>query len=132
MHRDTKLRLIREAPLFADCTTAELAEIAAIADEIDFQPGKLLTREDAVGHEFVVLLEGDATVVRAGDEVATLHAGDWLGEVALLTGQRRNASVVVTTGAHALVIEGHRFLQLLEHIPSVRARVEAGLLGRTA
>ena len=124
LHRDAKAELIRKLPLFAQCTDAEIARIAAIADEIDFSEGRRLTRESAAGNEVVVLVEGTAEV-RQGDEVVNrVGPGEFVGEIALLTGQRRTATVVATSSVHALVIEGHAFLQLLSDVPEIRAKVQ--------
>lgn len=132
LRRDVKTRLITSTALFGDCTPGEVAEVAAIADEFDFRPGTALTREDTEGNEFLVIIDGEADVTRSGEVVATLGGGDWFGEVALLTGGRRNATVTARTAVHALVIEGHRFRTLLQHAPDVRAKVERVLIERGA
>lgn len=132
LRRDVKTRLITSTALFGDCTPEEVAEVAAIADEIDFRPGTTLTREDAEGNEFLVLIDGQAEVSRGGEVVAVLAGGDWFGEVALLTGGRRNATVTARTAVHALVIEGHRFRTLLQHAPDVRKKVERVLAERSS
>lgn len=130
LHKDIKTELIRTLPLFADCTPAEIAEVAAIADEIDLQAGRVLAQENAVGREFVAIVEGTATVQHGDDVIATLHAGDFFGEIALMTGQRRIATVVATTAVHALVIEGHAFVRLMEDAPLIRAKVELAMAER--
>ncbi|HEY0903007.1 MAG TPA: cyclic nucleotide-binding domain-containing protein [Marmoricola sp.] len=130
LHKDAKVGLIRSVPLFVGCTTEEVTEIAAIADEIDLRTGRELTTENAPGQEFVVLVEGTAEV-RKGDElVNTLGPGDYVGEIALLTGRPRTATVVATSPVHALVVEGHAFQRLLEHAPGIRAKVEQVAAGR--
>ena len=130
LHKDTKVRLIRSLPLFAECKSDEVAEVAAIADEIHLLPGKLMTRENAEGGEFVVLCAGSAEVHRGEETIAALEPGDFFGETALVTGQPRNATVVATSPVRALVIEGHAFRTLLEHSPSVRAKVEQAVAER--
>ena len=65
LHKDAKATLIRSLPLFADCTAAEVAEVAAIADEIDLSAGRRLTTEHAEGQEFVVFIDGHAQIYRA-------------------------------------------------------------------
>src|SRR3982751_4176773 len=114
LHKDAKAALIRSLPLFADCTPAEVAEVAAIADEIDLSAGRRLATEKADGQEFVVIVDGDAEVIKGDEVVNVLHAGDFFGEIALLTGDPRTASVVATSKVHALVIEGHAFRRLLD------------------
>jgi CRP/FNR family cyclic AMP-dependent transcriptional regulator len=94
--------------------------------------GKVLARENADGREFVVIARGFASVERDGTRIATLEPGDFLGEIALLTGRPRNASVVAITAVDVLVIEGHAFLRLLEDSPGIREKVERALAERTA
>lgn len=130
LHTDAKTALIRSLPLFADCTGREVAEVAAIADEIVLRPARMLTRENAEGREFVVIIDGTATVHRGREPIATLQPGDFFGEIALLTGQPRTATVIARTAVRALVIEGHAFLTLLEHAPGIREKVQQALAER--
>jgi len=131
LHKDAKAELIRSLPLFADCTASEVAEVAAIADEIDLSAGRRLTTENADGQEFVVIIDGHAEVIQGEEKINDLDAGDFFGEISLLTGAKRTASVVATTNVHALVIEGHAFRRLLEDAPDIREKVERALADRT-
>lgn len=132
LHKDVKADLIRSIPLFAGCTPAEIHEVAAIADEVDLRAGKRLTTENTDGREFVVIIEGTATVSKGDEVVNQIGPGEWVGEIALLTGGPRTATVVATSALHALVIEGHRFTQLIEHAPQIRAKIEKVVAERTA
>ncbi|MGY2874749.1 CRP/FNR family transcriptional regulator, cyclic AMP receptor protein [Marmoricola sp. URHA0025 HA25] len=124
LHRDAKVDLIRTIPLFAACTPAELHRVSAIADELDFAEGRPLTKESTLGQEFVVLVEGTAEVRQNDEVVNRIGPGEFVGEIALMTGQRRTATVVTTSPVHALVIEGHAFQQLLGEAPDIKAKVE--------
>jgi CRP/FNR family transcriptional regulator, cyclic AMP receptor protein len=124
LHRDAKVDLIRAIPLFASCSAEELARVAGIADEIDLREGRQLTTEDARGQEVVILVEGTAEVRRDGEVVNTMGPGQCIGEVALVTGQPRTATVLATSPVHALVIEGHAFRSLLAESPDIRVKVE--------
>jgi CRP-like cAMP-binding protein len=127
MKRNAKAALIRSLPLFAQCNARELTQVARIADELLVPAGKILATENAQGREFVVIVEGTAHVERDGTTIAALFAGDFFGEIALLTGRPRTASVVAKTQVRMLVIEGHALLRLLEDAPSVRSKVEHAL-----
>lgn len=131
LHTDAKAALIRSLPLFADCTSEEAAEVVAIADEIDLSAGRRLATENADGQEFVVIVEGTAEVTKGGEVINSLGAGDFFGEIALLSGEPRTASVVATTSVHALVIEGHAFRRLVADAPDIRAKVERAMAERT-
>jgi CRP-like cAMP-binding protein len=130
MKRNAKAALIRSLPLFAQCNGRELTQVARIADELLVPAGKILATENAQGREFVVIVDGTAEVRRGDTVVATLHAGDFFGEIALLTGRPRNASVVGLTAVRSLVIEGHAFLRLLEDAPRIREKVEQTVTDR--
>ena len=123
-HRDPKLAAIRQLPLFEGCTSEETREIAAIADEVCLPTGKKLTTEGAYGQEFVVILNGSAEVYKHGELVATVGSADFVGEIALLSDQPRTATVVASSPVLVLVISRHSFLDLVDRLPTVRARLE--------
>ncbi|MCW2786132.1 MAG: cAMP-dependent protein kinase regulatory subunit-like [Marmoricola sp.] len=131
LHRDAKAELIKSLPLFTGCTATEIAEVAAIADEIDLPAGRTLATESADGQEFVVLVDGTATVTQGDAVINTMRAGDFFGEIALITGDPRTASVVATSAVHALIIEGHAFRRLLAHSPDINEKVQKAFSERT-
>ena len=110
---DEKLDLIRKIPLFSACSSDELREIAAIADELNFREGKILTRQGGPGREMFILLEGTVKVERNGEQINTLGPGDFLGEGALILGKPRNATITSTSPLRALVISEGNYKQLL-------------------
>ena len=130
LQKDAKTELIQSVPLFAGLSRKELAEVAGLADEIDIPEGTVITREGASGREFIVIIDGTAEVVRGGNTVATLGAGGFLGEIALVTGGPRTATVSATSPVHALVIEGHAFHQLMSDAPGFMTKVLHALRDR--
>jgi CRP/FNR family transcriptional regulator, cyclic AMP receptor protein len=130
--RNAKIDLIKSVPLFARCSKKDLAEVAKLADEIDFDAGKELTREGATGREFFVILDGEADVRRKGRKVATMGKGDFFGEIALIAHTPRTATVTSTTPIRLLVITGQSFKMLLEHQPPIAAKVLSALAERLA
>lgn len=130
--RDKKVELIQRVPLFANCSRRELAEIASIADELDFREGKELIREGDRGREFFVLLEGTAEVTKAGKELNTLESGDFFGEIALVSRQPRTATVKTTSQTRALVVTDRAFRTLMDHSPQLQRKVLEALAERLA
>jgi len=115
--RPDLLATFRALPLFARCTDAELAEIDSLADEVRVEAGRDLVRQGQLGREFMVIVEGTATVRRDGAAVAELGPGDHVGELALLDDRPRNATVTATTDVVVQVLDRRAFQTLLEDSP---------------
>ena len=113
---DPHLTHLQSIPLFADCTRAELEEIAEVATELHFSPGQILIHEGGTGHELIVIVEGRVKVTRGGKDIAELGPGDVLGEMALLSHRPRNASAAAVTDVEALIIDGRSFGPLLDDV----------------
>ena len=130
LRRNEKVELIKRVPLFADCSRSELEEIAQLADEIDLDEGKELTRLGEPGREFFVLLEGEADVTQNGNSINTLKAGDFFGEIALVEDTPRTATVTATTPMRVLVITDRAFKKLLDEHPELQRKVLVALAER--
>ena len=128
--KDTKVALIAAVPLFADCSRRELRELAETADEVVVPAGYDLTKEGAVGREFVIIVDGAAEVIRRGRKINTLGSGDFLGEIALISRGPRTATVRTTVPTHALVITASAFRGLLRRMPSIQIKVLQALAER--
>jgi CRP-like cAMP-binding protein len=130
LRKNAKVELIKRVPLFSGCSKRELDEVAGIADEIELPAGSALTREGAAGHEFLVLVDGSAEVKRKGRMVNKLGSGDFLGEIALITGVPRTATVTTTRRSRMLVITARDFKALLRRTPSLQMKVLDALASR--
>jgi CRP-like cAMP-binding protein len=130
LRKDAKLELLRRVPLFELCTKRELQQIAGVADELDVPSGKSLTREGRNGYEFVVLVDGAAEVRRKTRVVNKLRSGDFFGEIALITGAPRTATVTTTAPSRVLVIAARDFRRLLRETPSMQMNVLEALAAR--
>jgi len=127
---DEKTEQLKRIPLFAGLGGRELAELTALADEVDVADGRVLTREGESGHEFFIVLDGQVQVEIGGREVAALGPGDFLGEIALVDGKPRSATTRVV-GTTRLLVVGHReFHQLMADFPTVQTAVLQALAER--
>jgi CRP-like cAMP-binding protein len=130
LRKNAKIELLKRVPLFERCSKRELAEIASLADELDLPDARNLTREGAGGFEFIVLVDGAADVVRKGRVVNELGPGDFIGEIALITGAPRTATVRTRGPARVLVLTASGFRTLMRDVPSIQEKVLAALAAR--
>ena len=127
---DPKLTALKAVPLFTGLSRSELAAVGRIADELDLPAGKVLIREGTYGSQFFVLLDGEAVVRRRGRKLATLGAGDFFGEIALLARRTTTATVTTTAPSRVLVITRAGFGQLLRTSPEIQWAVIQALARR--
>ncbi len=132
LHKDAKVELISRVPLFAHCSKKELRMIANLADQIEWPEGKTMIKEGRLGSEFFILIEGTASVSQDGGKLRDLAAGEWVGEIALISDVPRTATVVTTSPIRALVMTRGGFSQLMKDSPSIAVKVLAGLGERVA
>lgn len=111
-------------PLFASLSEAERAQLALWFEVQTVGEGVRLATEGASGYSFYVLLEGSAIVTAEGEAVATYAPGDFFGEMAILEGGRRSATVSTTSPARLLVMFGTEFRDLQQTQPTIAAELE--------
>jgi CRP/FNR family transcriptional regulator, cyclic AMP receptor protein len=132
LRRDAKVKLISRVSLFEGCSGRELAQVAAIAEQVSLPEGKVLIREGEPGRDFFVLVEGTVDVRKGKRRIATLRPGDFVGEIALLTNAPRTATVRTTSPGSALRVTRQGFLTLLEASPQMQRKVLKALADRVA
>ena len=122
--------LLRLVPLFNGMTDRSFEAIAGLAREADYAGGEDLVRQGAPGDTFLIIVSGRARVHRDGKTLRELGPGDFLGEIALVDGSPRTATVTAIDPIAALVVERHGFLDLIERIPVLRHEVLNALTQR--
>ena len=130
LRKNAKIELLKRVPLFERCSQRELGQIAMLADELDLPSARDLTREGASGFEFIILVEGEADVVRGARVVNELGPGDFVGEIALVSGKPRTATVRTRGPARVLVITASGFRMLMHDVPSIKDKVLAAVTAR--
>ena len=123
LRKNAKIELLKRVPLFERCSQRELGQIAMLADELDLPAARDLTREGASGREFLVIVQGEADVLRKGRLVASLGPGDFVGEIALVTGAPRTATVKTRGPARILVVGASAFRTLMRDVPSIQSKI---------
>jgi CRP-like cAMP-binding protein len=109
--------------LFQSLSRRDLAQVAEMTKAFEFVAGQAITAEGEQGGRFYVLLEGQADVVVGDDVVNTLKAGDYFGEISLIDGQPRTATIVARTPARTLSLSSWNFRPLLKEHPSIAEAV---------
>jgi putative ABC transport system ATP-binding protein len=95
---------LRPIDLFKTLTPRQLSDVAEEMTKRHYAPGEIIIREGEPGEEFMLISEGEVEVIRAEHEVARLGPGDFFGEVALISGEPRNATVVAVTEVDTYVL----------------------------
>ncbi len=123
--RDPKLARLAALPLFAGCTTRELAAIGAAAEIVTVPRLTELTHEGDRADHVYVLLDGMVQVRQGTRVLAYLKDGDVVGELGPLDRRTRTATVTTIVDSDVLVIDRRHLLPLLDRTPAVGARLEA-------
>ena len=110
-------RALRRLHLFDGLSRKQRRLLAARADELDVAAGKLLCSKGETAHEFFVIEDGTAKVVRDGQYLDELGPGDFFGEMGLLEDAPRNADVVAKTPLRLMVLGGAAFRELEREAP---------------
>jgi CRP/FNR family transcriptional regulator, cyclic AMP receptor protein len=119
MAKDGKLQHLAQVRLFSALNKKEISLIGRASDEIGASAGKVIVSEGSTGHEFYLILDGQAAVRRNGRRVAMLGPGQYFGELSLLDRAPRNATVIADTDVTLLVIGQREFDAVLETVPGL-------------
>jgi CRP-like cAMP-binding protein len=121
---EERIALLGGVWLFSTCDEEEIERIAAMAQPRSVDAGAEMTREGEPGVEFFVIVEGDAVATVEGDEVGRISAGGFFGEMALIDGGERVATVTALNPMKLLVLGRHEFNEMLEiAMPSVAPKL---------
>jgi CRP-like cAMP-binding protein len=128
--RGSPIDLLGEIPLFRGCSKDELRHIDRAATRADYPAGHVLCTEGSVGRELIMIVEGVAAVARGGAHITDVGAGAFIGEMSLLDGGPRSATVTATTEIQALVLPSREFWQVIDTVPAIAHSLLATLAER--
>jgi len=120
---DEKIRHLQRVPIFEECTRKQLRAVADISKVIEVPALAVLTRQGAREDEFFVIIDGTATVRLSARKRLRLRPGDFFGEMSLLDGEPRSATVRAETDLRLLVIDRPHFWELLREVPELTQRM---------
>lgn len=122
-------------PLFSDLTQEQRDDLAGVCAELEFPAGATLTREGDFGYSLFAIVSGSAEIMKGGEPVGRLGEGDVFGEIAVLSGGRRAATVVATSPLRALTLMNRDLWRLEREAPelgaALRTKIESHVGART-
>ena len=133
MHRHDVLdEHLAQVPLFVGLSKKQLRLVSQLATATAEPAGTVLIEQGQVGHEFIVVVQGQIEVSQGGRVVGEHGPGSWVGEIALLEQRPRNATVTAKTAVKLEVIKQREFAGLLEEMPDLAHRIRAVAADRLA
>jgi CRP-like cAMP-binding protein len=116
---DERVRYLERVPLFAGFGAAEYRRIARICRVLDAPAGTVLTKIGEPGDSFFIIIDGKMAVHTQAGRGNELGACDFFGEMSLLDGEPRSATITATTDVRLLVVERADFWRLLDEVPQL-------------
>ena len=127
--RDEKIRHLERVPILEECTQRQLRAVAALSRVVEMPAGSLLMRAGEPGDEFFVIIDGAAIVELSPRKRRRMGPGEFLGEMSLLDGEPRSATVRAETDIRLLVVVRRHFQGLLTEVPELTLKI-MGTLSR--
>jgi CRP-like cAMP-binding protein len=128
-HRDSYLGPLAELELLADCSRAQLSNAASLLTQLTLPAGETLLRENTIGREFLIVVDGMLEITRRSSDgtqlLGVVGAGDVVGEMSLLDRTPRTATVKTITPATVFAGSAREFFALLNAVPSAGERIAA-------
>jgi CRP-like cAMP-binding protein len=118
--------------LFSSLSKKEIRQISQLATPLEQPAGAVLVKEGKVGHEFIIVLEGEIEIRKGDQVIATRGPGSYIGEIALIDHRPRTATVVATTPVSIEVIGQREFAELLVDVPELSQQILATVAARLA
>lgn len=121
--------ILEGVPLFANLTKRQLRAAAKVCHSVGYAPGEVIVKELDVGQHLLLITAGTAKVVRGGRTLAKVGPGDVIGEMAIIDGAPRSASVTADSSVEGIAIYRTAFRKLLDEHPTMCSKL---LLAQTA
>src|SRR5215208_4270743 len=115
--------VLRGIELFDGLSRKQRRLLALRADEVEVEPGRVLCCKGKTSHEFFVIEDGTARVVRDGQFLNELGPGDFFGEMGLIEDAPRNADVIAQTALTLMVLSAPAFRELEREAPRLARRL---------
>jgi CRP/FNR family transcriptional regulator, cyclic AMP receptor protein len=124
------IRHFQEIPLFSAVSKRGIRSIVQAATEVDVPPGKALVREGEFGRDMYVIVWGTATVTVRGKRLSELGPGDFFGELALLNGAARSATVTAASDMRVMVLGPREMDVIVDREPTIAKQLLSAMAKR--
>jgi CRP/FNR family transcriptional regulator, cyclic AMP receptor protein len=121
---------LRGVGLFANLKDADLDLIARLVNEVKVEPNARILEQGSEGSDLLLIRSGSVRIEHNGQVIAHLGEGDYVGELSLLDGEPRSASVYAATTCDLLVIQKHTFDHVLHSSPALKDALLSTLCAR--
>ena len=121
--RDARIRHLQRVPLFSGFDEGELRRVAALSRIVEAPAGTVVTQIGQPGDSFFVIIDGTVAVRTPVGAGSQLKPGDFFGEMSLLDGEPRSATIVAMTDLRLLIVDRSHFWRLLDEIPDLIRRI---------
>lgn len=128
--KSSKVGLLKKVPLFDGLTDRQLEQISRLADEVEVPDGKRLAVAGETGRELFIIVDGRATVKIPRGRTVRLGRGEFFGEMSLIDGAPRSASVTADEPMKLLVVGQREFWELLAAAPPIMRKIMSTLARR--
>ncbi len=109
----TRLPLLRPVPIFRGLTKVALLQVARRAVEVSYPPDSVIVQEGDPGDSLCIICRGTVAVMKGERVIAHLESGDFFGEISLIDGEPRSATVIATDDVELLTLSADAFDTLL-------------------
>ena len=116
--------------MFSELSSRELKKVASFMTAVTIKAGRDLTVQGQPGREFMIIAEGNATARRTGRAIARLGPADSYGELAVVAGVPRTATVTADTAMGVEALNRREFSSLLDESPKLAKKILVGAVKR--
>lgn len=121
--KDARIEALRKVPLLSSLSRRDLIRVLALSEEQEYLPGKVIVKTGNRARDFYLMLSGMAQLSVPRGKTAVLGPGDYFGEMAVLDGEPRSATIVARTHVVALRIGRAGFVKLLNGHGSIGLKI---------
>ena len=126
---DLEARLTR-VPIFGALSNRQIRKVVGFSKRITHRPGQEITKEDLGSLAFHLILSGSADVTIRGEKIRSLGPGDYFGEISMIDGRPRSATVTASSDLETVAVPYLAFQKVLDDEPEVARQLLVMLCGR--